>query len=314
MEGFLRTALLAVLVIAGFATPPVRAESPSSDSAPLLLPTSATVDAPSSPVLSATAPSCVEQQFEYGEPHKVVDAVGWVFGIPKKIILWDRRAVNHHVTSETEQNLSQYMNDNGMTATKVRINQYDPGGEWQRLGANKGVGAGWRYTVGAVDTLVYTVFPGRLFGADWYNPYTDSVYIYSDIPSIAQEQASYAKLVHERSNPGTYAALTSLPVVRLWPEKESKDDVLDYTAACGTPSQERDAIHAFYPEYGAQIGDELAQFVPGGFLLTAAGAGVGHAAAHLDASALKPTTPAIFSAEWPAEKPVEEVVPASFDR
>jgi hypothetical protein len=55
----------------------------------------------------AAAPLGGEPQFEYGKPRKVVDAVGWVFGIPRKIILWDRRAVNHHVTVETEQRLAE---------------------------------------------------------------------------------------------------------------------------------------------------------------------------------------------------------------
>ncbi len=156
---------------------------------------------------------CAEPRIEYGRPHKVIDAVGWAFGIPQKILLWDRRAVNHCVTKDTEQSLELYLNDNALTSTKVRINQYDPGGEWRRLVKNKEVGAGWRYTVGTLDVLAYTLFPGRLFGEDRYNPYTDSVYIYSDIPSIAQEQAAHAKLVRQRAHPGTYAALTSLPIV-----------------------------------------------------------------------------------------------------
>src|SRR3954449_2223365 len=80
-----------------------------------------------------------DPQFEHGQPRKVVDAVGWVFGIPKKIILWDRRAVNHHVSAETERNLAQYLDANGLATTKVRINEYDPVGEWRRLGANKQV-------------------------------------------------------------------------------------------------------------------------------------------------------------------------------
>ena len=77
------------------------------------------------PETAGAIPS-VNSQFEHGQPRKVVDAVGWVFGIPKKIILWDRRAVNHRVSLETEQNLAKYLEANGLTSTKVRINQYDP--------------------------------------------------------------------------------------------------------------------------------------------------------------------------------------------
>ena len=308
MVGFPRTLLLALLVVLAVSTSPVRAQvrlpAVESSSAPLF-------DVP--PVVPLTN---VDPQFECGRPNKVIDGVGWVFGIPRKIVLWDRRAVNHDVSPQTQESLAEYLSANGMASTKVRINEYDPGGEWHRLRANKSVGAGWRYTFGAFGTLAYTLFPGRLFGADGYNPYTDSVYVYSDIPCVAQEQAAYAKLVHEREYPGTYVAVTSLPFVRLWPEKQAKDDVLSFAAADGTPADKEEAIHAMYPEFGAEIADEFTRFVPGGFLLTATGAAVGHAAAHFDTTdkatgdtkSIGPDRPIAATAND------EAVVPASFNR
>jgi hypothetical protein len=303
--------LLAMLALA--------AASPSRSIAQGLPPSSA----PAAPVAATTptnppgpngAAPVSSPQFEYGVPYRVVDAVGWTFGIPQKIILWDRRAVNHNVSPETARRVAQYVNDNALSDTKVRVNEYDPAGEWQRLITNKRVGAGWRYTFGAFGTLAYTLFPGRLFGADGYNPYTDTVYIYSDIPAVVEEQTAYAKLVHARSYPGTYVALTSLPIVRLWPEKQAKDDVLNYTAANGSSAERAAAIHAMYPEYGAEIASEATRFVPGGILLTAAGAGLGHAAAHLDAKSDASTTASAPSSEWPARDAAREVTPASFDR
>jgi hypothetical protein len=231
--------------------------------------------------LEADAERPSEAQFEHGRPHKVVDAIGWTFGIPKKIILWDRRACNHNVSLQTEQSLAEYMQANGLYSTKVRINQYDPVGEWQRLHSNDEVGAGWRYTVGVFSTLAYTVFPGRLFGSDRYNPYTDSIYVYSDIPCIVQEQGSYAKLVGSRRHPGTYAAVASLPVVRLWPQKQIKRDVIDYTLATGTPEQQREATRILYAEYGAQVGGQASLFVGSNLPFTLVGAGIGHVAARV---------------------------------
>jgi hypothetical protein len=220
-----------------------------------------------------------EPQFEHGKPRKIIDAAGWVWGIPRKIILWDRRAVNHNVSAETEQRLAEYLYANGIVTTKVRINQYDPLGEWQRLRANKEVGAGWRYTVGAFGTLTYTLLPGRVFGKDRYNPYTNSIYIYSDIPCIAQEQGSFARLIQARAHPGTYAMVTYLPVVQLWPKKQVKNDVLDYTLAFGTPDAHGEATRILYAEYGAEIGGQAALFVGSNVPLTLAGAGIGHVAA-----------------------------------
>jgi hypothetical protein len=279
-----RSILLAVLALAATASS-LRGQEPAPERLPPITASPVVVSPIAAPPISNDA------QFERGQPHKVIDAVGWVFGIPKKIILWDKRAVNHNVSAETEQNLADYLAANGLASTKVRINQYDPVGEWRRLRANKEVGAGWRYTIGAFDTLAYTVVPGRLFGADRYNPYTDSVYIYSDIPCLAEEQAAYARLIRAREHPGTYAAVTSLPVVQLWPEKESKTDVLDYTLTYGTAAQQSEATHVLYAEYGAEVGSQASLLLGSNLPFTLVGAGVGHVAAHYEAGP-SPDSPA----------------------
>jgi hypothetical protein len=141
--------------------------------------------------------------------------------------------------SMTEQSLARTLMTT-VTSTKVRINQYDPGGEWHWLAANKKVGAGWRYTFGP-GTLAYT--PSRTPGADGYNPHriaSISIPIFHAWPKNEVPMQSW---FIKREYPGTYVAVTSLPFVRLWLEKEAKDDVLDYTAG-GTPDQHRAAIHA----------------------------------------------------------------------
>lgn len=291
----IRLIVLAILALAAIAAP-VRAQdvSPEDLPAPSAAPyTNPTFEQGYEPL----PPQLIDNpQFEHGKPRKIIDAAGWVFGIPRKIILWDRRAVNHNVSPETEHRLGEYLYANGLVTTKVRVNQYDPVGEWQRLRANKEVGAGWRYTIGAFGALTYTLLPGRVFGKDRYNPYTDSIYVYSDIPCIAQEQASLAKLVQARSHPGTYATLTYLPIVQLWPKKQTKDDVLDYTLAWGTPADHCEATRIFYAEYGAEVGGQASLFVGSNLPLTLAGAGIGHVAAR-------------FNAEPPAETPESTHLP-----
>jgi hypothetical protein len=225
-----------------------------------------------------------EPQVVRGRPNRFVDGVGWVWGIPEKVLLWDRRALNHEVSPETEQKLVEYVAANGLQSTKVRVNQYDPGGEWRRLAANKDVGAGWRYTFGALRALGYTIFPGRVFGDDNYNPYTDTVSIYSDIPALALEQGGHAKNVKGRPQPGTYASVFSLPVLSLFPEKQAKDYALDYIAWEGTPVDEAAAVKVLYPQYGIEVGRSATAMLPGaGALVTIAAAGVGHAVGYYDA-------------------------------
>lgn len=118
-----------------------------------------------------------EKQIERGRPNAFVDVLGWIFGIPSKIILLDSRVDNHRISPQTELALQEYLQRNAVTNVKVRINQYAPGREWSRLVRNKSVGAGWRYTFGVITTLFYTILPGRLFGGDNYNPFTNTINI-----------------------------------------------------------------------------------------------------------------------------------------
>src|SRR6056297_292372 len=43
----------------------------------------------------------------------------------------------------------------------------------------------WRYTAGVYNGLKYTLLPGRLLGGDWYNPFTNTTHIYSDLAPVA---------------------------------------------------------------------------------------------------------------------------------
>jgi hypothetical protein len=116
------------------------------------------------------------------------------------------------------------------------------------------------------------------------------------------EQASRAKLVQARAHPGTYAALTALPVVRLWPSKQSKQDVLDYTLANGTSAEQTEATKIFYAEFGAEIGGQASLFVGSNLPLTLVGAGIGHVTAHQNASASPELPPAALNSEIAARQ------------
>ena len=203
-----------------------------------------------------------------------VDTFGWAWGIPSKILLWDRRVENHRIDAHTETQLATYLGENELSTVKVRLNQYHPREDWHRLVANKSVGAGWRYTVGAVSVAVEAIFPGRLFGGDHYNPYTNTIHLYSNAPAIALHEAGHAKDFARRKWKGTYAAARILPIVPLIQEAIATSDALGYLEANENVSAQQEAYEILYPAYGTYVGAEIKALGPFGVVIGALG---GHA-------------------------------------
>ena len=234
---------------------------------------------------SAELAAVTETQVERGRPRPVIDGVGWVVGIPSKIVLWNRRIDNHHISPETDAAISDYLAKNELATVKVRLNQYAPGDDWRRLVANKSVGWGWRYSLGTLSWLGETVVPGRLVGGDHYNPFTNTVHIYSDVPAVAIHEGGHAKDFAQRRYKGTYAAAYLLPVVPLWHEAIATNDALSYLRAEGDLSDEQDAYRVLYPAYGTYAGNAISSVVPAaGTPLYLAGAVSGHILGRIRAS------------------------------
>ena len=213
-----------------------------------------------------------------GRKIPMLDGFGSMLGSINKLALWDRRADNHNVSPQTERAVVQYLSQNGLRSTLVRSNQYDPIGEWQRLAANKRMAAPLRYTFGTYDWLKYTILPGRLIGGDWYNPFTDTVHLYSDIPTIGLAKAAYAKDVHSRSDPASYAASQDLPIFGLYHEALANREVLRFTRSRGDTAAVTEAERILYPDLAGAIGAQTLGFLPYGSVVgRGAGAVVGHA-------------------------------------
>ena len=201
-------------------------------------------------------------QIQRGRRRKVIDAAGWVIGIPDKILLWNRRVDNHNIGPRTEQVIGEYLAMNTLDTTRVRINQYAPRDDWRRLVRNKRVAAPWRYTFGAVATLYETVLPGRLLGGDHYNPYTDTIHLYSDVPAIALHEAAHAKDFARRKYKGTYAAVYAIPGVPLFHESIASRDALAYAELYGSAVERKEATNVLYPAYGTYVGSALGTAMP----------------------------------------------------
>ena len=199
-----------------------------------------------------------------GKPNRVLDASDWIWpgSWLGKLVLWDRRVDNHRIGEETEAVMRRYLEANQLDHVKVRLNQYAPSQEFRRLVANRSVGAGWRYTIGAVSWLFYTVLPGRFFGGDHYNPYTNTISLYSDIPAIAVHEGGHAKDFAGRRWKGTYAVAYIIPFVNLHHEAVASNDALGYLRAEESPDLQREGYRIMHPAYGTYVGGNLGTLVP----------------------------------------------------
>ena len=195
-----------------------------------------------------------EPQIERGKANVILDSTGWVLGIPSKIILLDRRVDNHHVRPEIENALREYLAYNGLSDVKVRVNQYAPQREFIRLVRNKGVAWGWRYSLGLLSWLYGVILPGRLLGGDNYNPYTDTISLYSNISAIGLHEGGHAKDFSGQTLKGTYAAAYMMPIFSIYAESRASCDAVSYLYAHGTGKAEKEAYCTLYPAFGTYIG------------------------------------------------------------
>ena len=217
--------------------------------------------------------------FEYGRPQKTLDGIARMTGAWSRILSMNSHVNEHNLSEGTKAKLIAYLEENDLADVLVRVNQYDPKGEWRRLRENQRVGLGWRYTFGLLSMAQYALIPGRVFGGDQYNPFTNSLYLNSDVSAVVLHEAAFAKDVHSRSLPGSYAVFNEFPILSLWRHTRGVNDVLGYALTNDDWAVERETYRVVYPQMGVHAAALTGSFVPfwDGLLLTVAGAAAGHA-------------------------------------
>ena len=248
-----------------------------------------------------------EPQIVRGDPNSTADFLGnYLFSLPEKLIIWNWKMGSHNISPETEQALQTYLKVNNLTEVKVRLNEYAPFGEWKRLTNNEAVGAGWRYSVGVLTWLFYTLLPGRLFGGDNYNPYTNTISLYSDLPVVALHEGGHAKDTARNENKGSWAVLRILPIYPLRDEAVASTDAISYVVNEDDLESLKSAYKVLYPAYGTYIGGEAVLFFPGIRLIIAAAAAIpGHIVGRIKASNVP---------DPPADKESQDVPVGDTDR
>jgi len=201
-------------------------------------------------------------QVQRGQPRPIIDIAGRVLGLPNRIAIGKSGIDNHDISPATEMKIVNYLEQNGLDTVLVRSNQYAPFDELKRMVANDQIRPIWKSTFGTYNLLKYTLLPGRLTGGDWYNPYSNSLHVYSDVPSLAISRAAYAQDVRTRVNPGAYVAIKDIPLVGLSHETTATQLALRWYE--DKPQEIEAAQEVLLPSYGASVGGQIASLVPYG--------------------------------------------------
>lgn len=197
---------------------------------------------------------------EFGRPVPWLDTAGWIWGIPNKLLLWDHRIDRHRFSESTVEASVEYMQANRLGHVKVRMNQYAPIADFHRLRNNKTVSWPCRYTFGLLALGGEALLPGRLVGGDHYNPFTQTVHIYSDVPAIALHELAHAKDFSQRTQVGWYSI--GYAVFPVWAESIASRDVMDYLYRRGDRDGLIEANRILYPALGTYVGSTLGGIVP----------------------------------------------------
>jgi len=179
------------------------------------------------------------------------------FRDPKKPV--DDPLVLQQQTLETAQ---QYLMKNELQDVVIDIRQYDPKAQWARTKANPRIAPIWKYTGGALSVATYSIFPGRVFHSDSYNPFSNTLSINSSDPTWSLYQAGLAKDYRSKHWQGTYAVLQRVPVFPVVQHTKATSDVLTYARVHDMWDLERQLYPTAYANLGAATVMEGLAFVP----------------------------------------------------
>jgi hypothetical protein len=202
-------------------------------------------------------------QVVVGKPNAFLDASDWFWpgSLLSKLLLWNGKVDSHEVSDETITTLTQFCREHELGDTMIRINAYSVGDEWHRTFSNENIHPVWRYPFGFLAWLEYTILPGRFFGGDNYNPFSNTINIYSDLKPIVLHEAGHAQDFARQRYKGIYAVLYMVPFVDLYAEAVASSTALSYIETYKPIEEQKQACRLLYPAYGTYVGGNLGDYV-----------------------------------------------------
>jgi len=223
-------------------------------------------------------------QIEVGRPIVVLDWLNHrVLSLPTKLTLLNWRLLDHELPEENRKILEFYLQINGMRSVKVRHNQYDPLGELSKLWGNRDVGLPYRATFGLFSWIQYTLFPERVFagvpligGGDHFNPYTNTIHVFSSDLAVILHEAGHAKDYFVRDGKGTWSLLRIVPGVDLMQEAYASTDAIRFLQCIGESDSELRAYRTLIPAYSTYVSGYVGGGAQASFPIVLAGHIVGY--------------------------------------
>ncbi len=229
---------------------------------------------------SDTSPAVRKIEVSEGESHKTLDALSDAASWPVRKLM-PKRPDKRTISDETKEKVLAYLEQNDLADVHVEVRGYSPRRQWRRLGESSVVSPLARYTLGTFSVLGYSVLPGRLLGRNTYSPYTNTLYVNRDEPSLLLHEAAYAKSIRGKPVPDVYAAMARLPILSLGRELEGARDVVAYAQAQDDWDLEQDSYRSVFPHVGSGVTGGASTFVPvwwAGPVMGLAGAAAGNVA------------------------------------
>ncbi|WCL47765.1 hypothetical protein [Leptospira sp. GIMC2001] len=208
-----------------------------------------------------------DPQFESGVEYQILDDIGnYIFSIPSKLILMSWRLNDHKISDATKQTMQNYIRENNLRDVKVRFNQYAPISELKRIWRNDSINPIVKYSFGLLGWFVYAVLPERLFagllGGDHYNPFSNSIHLYSNVPAIAIHEGGHAKDFNQRKYKTLYAGIYSIPVIgAFYHEAVATDDAIVYFEHNHKNEDIDESYKILVPAYSTYVGGSIGEVV-----------------------------------------------------
>jgi hypothetical protein len=209
-----------------------------------------------------------------GGDHPNIDAMERTVQYPRKVFKkWfpskdaDEQLAREERQMKVVQSASDYLDDNGLMGVNIDVREYNPKVQWSRLKSNTRIAPLWKYTGGTLAYVGYCILPGRAFGFDHYNSFTNTLSINSLSPPSAVFQAGYVKKIYDQRYPGTYIAMNWLPIAPLIRDASVSSDVLSYARARQDWKLEKDLYPQLYGRLGGGFVSSVASVIPGGSVI-----------------------------------------------